>query len=94
MTLENEQQKREEKYKKLAEVLKLSTMVSNIGFTMVGCILTGFAIGFFIEKYFFQKNAIIVVLFTILGVIAGFVNVYKFIDRKIINIKDTSNEKK
>ncbi|MBP7654516.1 AtpZ/AtpI family protein [Candidatus Dependentiae bacterium] len=71
--------------KELTESLRLMSIVSNIGFTMVGCILTGFFIGLAIEKYVVHKtNAVYVVAGTILGVIAGFISIYKHILKKLI----------
>ncbi|HPP88243.1 MAG TPA: AtpZ/AtpI family protein [bacterium] len=84
---------REKKIKELGEILKLTSVVSNIGFTMIACIIVGFFAGlgienFILKKYFgIKPNSIFVIIFTIFGVIAGFVNVYKFIQKKILNFK-------
>jgi len=73
------------KIKETAETFKLLSIISNIGFVMVGCIITGFFLGFAINKYLLDsKNMIVIMVFTLLGVISGFYNVYKFIMKKIL----------
>ena len=73
------------KLKETTETFRLLSIVSNIGFVMVGCIITGFFIGFAINKYLLDsKNMIVILIFTLLGVISGFYNVYKLIMNKIL----------
>ena len=67
-------EKRSENIREWTESIRLMSIVSNIGFTMIGCILTGFFIGLAIEKYIMHKtNAIFVTAGTILGEKSGVV---------------------
>jgi F0F1-type ATP synthase assembly protein I len=69
------------KKNKYIELLSYLTLVTHIGWIMSISILVGFLIGYFI----YQKTElkIIFILFIIIGIIAGFYNVYKLIWRKI-----------
>ncbi|KXS45323.1 MULTISPECIES: AtpZ/AtpI family protein [unclassified Candidatus Frackibacter] len=60
-------------------ILKMLSMVSQLGLIMVASIGIGFFIGRFIDG-FLDLNFIFTAIFTILGVIAGFWNIYKSID--------------
>jgi len=72
----------------LAEILKLTSIVSNIGFIMLACIFIGFFLGFAFEKYILKEQKIFFVAIGILlGIIAGFLNVYKYIINDILKGK-------
>lgn len=63
----------------LREILKMLSMVSQLGIIMVVSIIIGFFIGRFIDD-FLQLTFVFTAIFTILGVLAGFWNVYRTID--------------
>ncbi len=66
------------------------SMVSHLGFTMVGCILFCFAIGYFLDKWLGTKG-LFITIFIILGVIGGGVTVYRQID-EVLHISDKNKE--
>lgn len=51
-----------------------------LGLVIVACILVGLAIGIFLDKVF-KTQGVFVVIFLIMGIIAGFMNAYKDIMR-------------
>jgi len=86
-------EKRSENIREWTESIRLMSIVSNIGFTMIGCILVGFFLGLAIEKYIMHKtNAVFVTAGTILGVISGFVSIYRHILKKLI-VPETDKKK-
>jgi len=46
-----------------------------LGLVIIACVLVGLAIGLFLDK-FFKTNGVFLVIFLIMGIIAGFKNVY------------------
>jgi F0F1-type ATP synthase assembly protein I len=72
------------KIKEYNELFKLMSIVSNIGFTMIACIMVGFFIGVAIDKYIIDTKTVAIIVFTILGVFSGFWSVYKFVTKKIL----------
>ena len=69
-----------------SSIMKISNwyyfgLVMQLGLVIIVCILVGLAIGLFLDK-FFKTNGVFVVIFLIMGIIAGFMNVYKDIMRK------------
>jgi ATP synthase protein I len=63
----------------MKEILKMLSMVSQIGLIMVASIVIGFFIGKFIDS-FLGFSFIFTAIFTLLGVVAGFWNIYKSIN--------------
>lgn len=71
--------------REFSNVMTMMSLVSNIGFTMIGCIITGLFAGIAFEKYIVKEtNAVYVVIGALLGVISGFFTVYRHILKKII----------
>ena len=66
------------------------TMVSQLGLTMVGCILFCFAIGYFLDKWLGTKG-LFITIFIILGVIGGGVTVYRQID-EVLKLSNKNKE--
>jgi len=68
-----------------SNVLGMMSIVSNIGFTMIACVIVGLFAGVAFEKYVIHKtSAVYVVIGSLLGVAAGFISVYKNILKKFI----------
>ena len=65
-------------------------MVSQLGLTMVGCILFCFAIGYFLDKWLGTKG-LFITIFIILGVIGGGVTVYRQID-EVLKLSNKNKE--
>ena len=70
----------------MSSIMKLSNwyyfgLVMQLGLVIIACVLIGLGIGLFLDK-FFKTNGVFVVIFLIMGIIAGFMNVYKDIMRK------------
>ena len=55
-------------------------LVIQLGLVIVVCILVGLGIGIFLDK-FFNTRGIFLVIFLIMGIIAGFMSAYKDIMR-------------
>ena len=55
-------------------------LIMQLGLVIVACILVGLAIGIFLDKVF-KTQGVFVVIFLIMGIIAGFMNAYKDIMR-------------
>lgn len=66
---------REDTKKFLKELFSGGYQASSIGFALVLSIFIGFFIGYFLDKYF-GTNYVFKIVGFILGVIAGFRNVY------------------
>jgi F0F1-type ATP synthase assembly protein I len=86
---EPEKKTHKQNVREITEILGLMSSMGSIGFTMIGCILTGFTIGFFADRYILsgilgKETFVGVAVFTLLGIGAGFVNVYKFIMKKVL----------
>jgi len=56
-------------------------LVIQLGLVIVVCILIGLGTGIFLDR-FFNTRGVFVVIFLIMGIIAGFMNAYKDIMRK------------
>lgn len=76
--------------KKQYSILNDVTIASQLGLTMVGCILFCFAIGYFLDKWLGTKGLFIIV-FIILGIIGGGFTVYKQID-EVLNLSNKNKE--
>lgn len=63
------------------DVIYAISLLSSLGFTIVGNILIFVFLYKLIEKYFF-KSTILFILFLIIGVISGFYNAYKMMMKK------------
>ncbi|MFH1644908.1 MAG: AtpZ/AtpI family protein [Candidatus Omnitrophota bacterium] len=57
------------------------SLVTQIGLTVISCILVGLFMGIFLDRNFKTKG-VFLVLFVLMGVVAGFYNVYKQILKK------------
>ena len=62
------------------EAFRYLTLLTNVGLTMVFCILVSFGIGLFLESRFNSGGAFLVV-FTILGIMTGLFYLYKVLTR-------------
>jgi ATP synthase protein I len=58
------------------KVLEQMAMVSQLGFTMVGCIGLGFAVGYYLDKWL-RTRGIFLTLFILLGIAGGGYTVYQ-----------------
>ena len=50
-------------------------LVMQLGLVIIACVLIGLGMGLFLDK-FFKTNGVFLVIFLIMGIIAGFKNVY------------------
>ena len=57
-------------------------LVMQLGLVIISCILVGLGIGMFLDRLF-KTNGVFLVIFLIMGIIAGFMNAYKDITRTI-----------
>jgi len=64
------------------EWLYYLALVSQLGLVVVLTILAGFVIGLFIDKYF-HTSPVFTGIFTFLGIVAGLMNAYQLIMRKM-----------
>lgn len=64
------------------DVLRVFMTVSNIGFVMVFCILVCLALGIYLDKIF-QKDYTFVIVFLIIGIIAGFYQCYQILKKEL-----------
>jgi ATP synthase protein I len=74
-------------YKKNRPWIENLSIITQLGLTMVGCILFCFFIGRYLDKFLGTKG-IFVAVFTLLGVIGGGVVVY----RQILEITEQKEE--
>ena len=79
-------------FKKNSDWLDNIALVSQLGFTMVGCILFCLAIGYFLDKWLGMRG-LFTIIFTLLGVIGGGVTVFRQIAR-VVDLKDKSSSGK
>jgi len=74
-------------YKKNRPWIENLSIITQLGLTMVGCIILCFFIGRYLDKFLGTKG-IFVAIFTVLGVIGGGVVVY----RQIIEVTENKEE--
>jgi len=65
--------------------------ISTIGLHLVSGIVVGVLIGYYLDK-FFNTSPILTILFFFFGIIAGFRNMYKDVQKYVLNNED-NNEK-
>ncbi len=65
--------------------------ISTIGLHLVSGIVVGVLIGYYLDK-FFNTSPILTILFFFFGVLAGFRNMYKDVQKYVLNNED-NNEK-
>ena len=58
------------------------TLVTQLGLVVVGTILAGLVIGYFIDKKF-ETSPVFAVVFIVIGIAAGLFNAYQMIMRKM-----------
>ena len=64
------------------EWLYYLTLVTQLGLVVVGTILAGLVIGYFIDKKF-ETSPVFTVVFIVFGIAAGLFNAYQMIMRKM-----------
>lgn len=69
----------EDKKQKIRDFARL-TRLSAVGIAFILCSFIGFGLGYYIDKLFHTKP-VFMVLFIILGTIAGFLNAYRTITK-------------
>ena len=62
------------------KMLRLIAMASSLSFIMAGSIVAAYFLGMFFVRYA-GWDKITVVLFIVLGIVAGFYNVYRFVGK-------------
>ncbi len=67
--------------KETKKYIKLLAVVSTMGISMVLAIVIGIAIGIYLDKWFQTKYPWFFLIFMILGIIAGFRNIYVIMKR-------------
>ena len=73
-----------EKPKKRNEYMKLLADFSTIGITLSACVFIGFGIGYYLDMKVFngKTKPWLMMVFLLLGVVAGFKNLYQLAKRK------------
>lgn len=66
--------------------IKLLALVSTMGISMVLAIVIAIAIGYYLDKWF-QTSPLFFLIFMILGIIAGFRNIYIIMKRAEKDLK-------
>ncbi len=64
------------------ELAFYSNLVFQLGITIVGCITVGGGIGFFLDRLLFKKIGLFFIVGLVLGVLSGFVTIYRMILKK------------
>lgn len=67
--------------------IKLLATVSTMGISMVLALVIGIAIGYYLDKWFQTKYPWFFLIFMILGIIAGFRNIYVLMKRAEKDLK-------
>lgn len=60
--------------------IKLLAMVSTMGLSMVVALVLAIAIGYYLDKWF-QTSPVFFLIFMVLGIVAGFRNIYVIMKR-------------
>ncbi len=63
-------------------ILRCFSLTGYLGFVMVGSVLAGLLIGWFLDRLF-GTDIIFKIIFIIIGVAGGFINVYREISKRI-----------
>ncbi|MBI4764980.1 MAG: AtpZ/AtpI family protein [Deltaproteobacteria bacterium] len=66
--------------------IKLLALVSTMGISMVLAIVIAIAIGYYLDKWF-QTSPLFFLIFMILGIVAGFRNIYVIMKRAEKDLK-------
>ena len=66
--------------------IKLLAVVSTMGISMVLAIVIAIAIGYYLDKWF-QTSPVFFLIFMVLGIIAGFRNIYVIMKRTERDLK-------
>ena len=66
--------------------IKLLALVSTMGISMVLAIVIAIAIGYYLDKWF-QTSPLFFLIFMILGIVAGFRNIYIIMKRAEKDLK-------
>ncbi len=74
--------------KKFFKYLSLST----IGLHLVSGIIVGVLIGYYLDK-FFNTSPLLTIIFFFFGIVAGFRNMYKDVQKYILNEEKNIDEK-
>ncbi|MFH0786683.1 MAG: AtpZ/AtpI family protein [Pseudomonadota bacterium] len=67
--------------------IRLLATVSTMGISMVLALVIGIAIGYYLDKWFQTKYPWFFLIFMILGIIAGFRNIYVLMKRAEKDLK-------
>lgn len=66
--------------------IKLFAMVSSMGISMVLALVIAIAIGYYLDKWF-QTSPVFFLIFMVLGIVAGFRNIYVLMKRAEKDLK-------
>jgi ATP synthase protein I len=66
--------------------IKLLAMVSTMGLSMVLALVIAIAIGYYLDKWF-QTSPVFFLIFMVLGIVAGFRNIYVLMKRAEKDLK-------
>jgi ATP synthase protein I len=66
--------------------IKLLAMASTMGISMVMAMVIAIAIGYYIDKWF-QTSPVFFLIFMVLGIVAGFRNIYVIMKRTEKDLK-------
>ena len=58
------------------QLLKIVAIASTMGLSMVLATVIGLAVGYYLDNYVFDTSPVLTLVFLILGIIAGFRNLY------------------
>jgi ATP synthase protein I len=63
------------------EYVKLLAVASTMGLAMVLATVIGLAVGYYLDHYVFHTTPVLTLIFLVLGIIAGFRNLYIILKR-------------
>ena len=66
--------------------IKLLAMVSTMGISMVLALVIGIIVGYYLDKWF-QTSPVFFLIFMVLGIVAGFRNIYVIMKRTEKDLK-------
>jgi len=84
-------QKRSEEKKEKSELFRYLGVASTVGINLVISTFIGFAIGYYLLDKYFDTFPWLTVIFTLLGIVAGFKYLFKVASR-ISNDKENSKD--
>ena len=77
----DDERKKEEDSKQRRELMRGLSTLSQVGFTIVACVLIGILLGRFLDNLF-NTSPWLIIIFTLLGVLAAFKSIFDIAKRR------------